>query len=307
MSEEPLASSTCDGPTRVLVTGAAGRLGRSVLTAFAAVGVTTRALVLESDVWPDIAADEVVIGDARDAPSVSRAMTDVDVVVHLAATPSPFGGTAEEVYCGNTAATFTVLEQAGRAGVSRAVIASSHAVSGLPFAVRPRMPAYLPMDEQIPMQVEDPYALSKQADEMTASMMWWRHGLSVFALRFPFLGDPEDRLPRRAQELAADPSKGVAELWSYLDYRDAAQCCVAASASCRPGCHVITLAAPVTLAPYPTEQLLDVFLPRVARRTRFAARCAPFDLTRAREILDFTARFIWPIDERELAVGAQLT
>lgn len=287
-------------PSLVLVTGAAGRLGRNVLTACADAGIATRALVLARDGADGLATDQVVIGDARDQVAVERAVAGVDAVVHLAAIPSPSGGTAEEVFCGNTAATFAVLEGAARVGVRHAVIASSHAATGLPFAVSVRVPPYLPIDEGIPLQVEDPYALSKQVDELTAAMMWWRHGLSVTALRFPFLGDPDDRLPRRAAELAAYPARGVAELWGYLDYRDAAQCCVAALTRRRPGCHVVTLAAPTTLAPYPTEQLLDAFLPHVARRTRFPGRTAPFDLTRARDLLGFTPQFGWPIDERDL-------
>ncbi|HTC69076.1 MAG TPA: hypothetical protein VK662_05850, partial [Acidothermaceae bacterium] len=137
-------------------------------------------------------------------------------------------------------------------------------------------------------------------DELTAAMMWWRHGLSVVAVRFPFLGDTDDRLPRRAQQWAEDPAAGAAELWSYLDYRDAADVCVAALTPRRPGCHVVTVAAPTTLAPYPTEQLLDAFLPGVPRRTRFPGRMAPFDVTRARELFDFSPRFEWPLDERDL-------
>ena len=287
-------------PELVLVTGAAGRLGRRVLTAFVDAGIATRALILASESTLDLATDHVVMGDARDQVVVDSALVGVDAVVHLAAIPSPFGGTAEAVFCGNTAATFTVLEGAARVGVQQVVIASSHAATGLPFAASARAPLYLPIDEHIPLQVEDPYALSKQVDELTAAMMWWRHALSVTALRFPFLGDPDDRLPRRAAELAADPAKGAAELWGYLDYRDAAQCCVAALARRRPGCHVVTLAAPTTLAPYPTEQLLDAFLPNVARRTRFPGRTAPFDLTRARDLLGFEPQFGWPIDERDL-------
>jgi nucleoside-diphosphate-sugar epimerase len=284
----------------VLVTGAAGRLGRSVLAACADAGITTRALVLARDYVAELPSDEVVIGDARDPVAVSEAVAGATAVVHLAAIPSPTGGTAEEVFCGNTSATFNVLEAAAGAGVQHAVIASSHAATGLPFAPSVRTPAYLPLDEHIPLQVEDPYALSKQVDELTSAMMWWRHGLSVVALRFPFLGDPDDRLPRRAAQLAADPAKGAAELWGYLDYRDAADCCVAALAHRRPGCHVVTVAAPTTLAPYPTEQLLEAFLPHVPRRTLFPGRTAPFDTSKARELFDFSPRFEWAIDEREL-------
>ena len=285
---------------RVLVTGAGGRLGRYVLAVCAHAGITTKALARAQDATPSIDADEVVIGDASDVLLLSSAVADVDAVIHLAAIPSPSGGTAEQVFVGNTAATFTVLEQAARAGVRRAVIAGSHSATGMPFAPTKRVPAYLPIDEQLPLQVEDPYALSKHVDELTAAMMWWRHNLSVVAVRFPFLGDADDRLPRRAQQFAAHPAAGAADLWGYLDYRDAAEVCVAALTPRRPGCHVVTVAAPTTLAPYPTEQLLDAFLPHVPRRTRFPGRSAPFDVTRARELFGFEPRHIWPVGARDL-------
>lgn len=298
----PPVANRAGMPGLVLVTGAGGRLGRCVLAACAEQGVATRALVLARDMAAHVSADHAVVGDARDPDAVGRALVGVDAVVHLAAIPSPSGGTAEEVFCGNTAATFAVLEQAAAAQVSQVVIASSHAATGLPFSVRRRTPAYLPIDEYIPLQVEDPYALSKQVDELAASMMWWRHGLNVVALRFPFLGDVDDRLPRRAEQLTVDPAKGAAELWGYLDYRDAAETCLAALLVGRPGCHVVTVAAPTTLAPYPTEQLLDAFLPDVPRRTSFPGRTAPFDVSRARDLLGFAPRFLWPLDEREFLV-----
>ena len=285
---------------RVLVTGAGGRLGRHVLAACADAGIATKALALDHDATPAIEADEVFIGDARDVLLVRNAVADVGAVIHLAAIPSPAGGTAEEVFGGNTAATFTVLEQAASAGVRRAVIAGSHAATGMPFAPTKRVPAYLPIDEQLPLQVEDPYALSKHVDELTAAMMWWRHNLSVVAVRFPFLGDVGERLPRRAQQFAIDPASGTADLWGYLDYRDAAAVCLAALTPRRPGCHVVTVAAPTTLAPYPTEQLLDAFLPHVPRRVPFADRTAPFDVSRARELFGFDPRYIWPVDARDL-------
>ena len=63
---------------------------------------------------------------------------------------------------------------------------------------------------------------------------------------------------------------------------------------------MLTLAAPQTLTPYPTEALLDVYLPAVPRRTAFPGRTAPFDLTRARTLLRFDPTHLWPLSERKL-------
>jgi nucleoside-diphosphate-sugar epimerase len=276
---------------RALITGAAGRLGREVVVRFNTEGVDVTALVLSDDDVID--ADRVVVGDARDVRVVRDAMRDVDVVVHLAALPSPHAGTAEEVFCNNTAATFTVLEQAAVMGVRRAVIASSQAISGRPFGPQPRQPAYVPIDEDTPLHVADPYSLSKFTDEATAAMMWWRHGLSVCALRFPFLGDATTTLRRLGQRLCADPALGVDELWSYLDLRDAAQACLLAARQPADGTQVVLVAAPRTIVPYGTESLLDKYLPHVPRRRHFAENEVPIDLSRSKHLLGFEAEHIW--------------
>jgi len=276
---------------RALITGAAGQLGRQTVALFNAEGFVVTALVLEPHEHVD--ADRVVVGNAGNLAVVRNALRDVDVVVHLAALPSPNAGTAEEVFCGNTCATFTVLEQSALAGVRHAVIASSQAISGLPFAPQARQPAYVPVDEAIPLQIADPYALSKATDEATAQMMWWRHGLSVCALRFPYIGAADSRLRARAQQLRDDPSLGACELWAYLDLRDAARACLLAVQRAPDGFEVIAVAAPNTLVPYPTEGLLDKYLPEVPRRRHCADNEVPLDLRRAKTILGFEAEHVW--------------
>jgi len=276
---------------RALVTGAAGHLGRRVVELFNTEDFAVTALVLEPHEHVDC--DRLVVGNARNLNVVRDALLDVDVVVHLAALPSPNSGTAEEVFCGNTAATFTVLEQSALAGVRLAVIASSQAISGLPFGPLPRRPAYLPIDELAPLQIADPYALSKFTDEATAAMMWWRHGLSVCSLRFPYLGDADTTLRSRAQRLHDDPSLGVAELWAYLDLRDAARACLAAAQRDPNGTDVVVVAAPRTLVPYPTESLLDKYAPEVPRRRRFVENEVPIDLRRSKTVLGFEAQYLW--------------
>jgi nucleoside-diphosphate-sugar epimerase len=271
---------------RVLVTGAAGLLGRAVLRHLAAVPVAVTALELRDP--GDLIADRVVVGDAGDSQVVRQALSDVDAVVHLAALPSPEYGSAQEVFCANTRATFAVLEQAGAARIRRIVIASSYAVIGLPWTGPVPDLRYLPLDEAHPMQMDDAYGLSKQVDEATAAMMTRRHGMTVVALRFPHLGGRE-RLQREADRYAADPAVGAAGLWSYLDVRDAAQACWLALTQVDQGCHTVFVAADETLAPYPTEELLAAYHGRVPRRVSFAGRSVPIDLSAGRRLFGFVA------------------
>ena len=134
-SDVSSASSEVPAPRRVLVTGAAGLVGRVVTRAFADRGAAVTALVLEDPGdLAEVGADRVVVGDARDVELVRKALAEVDAVVHLAALPTPRHGTAQEVFGGNTGATFNVLEEAGNQGVRRAVVASSFSILGLPWA-----------------------------------------------------------------------------------------------------------------------------------------------------------------------------
>jgi nucleoside-diphosphate-sugar epimerase len=285
-------------PRHVLVTGAGGLLGRAVVDHLHGRGVGVTAMLHHEG---EIEAERVVVGSMTDAAFVRDAVEGADAVVHCAALRAPMMGTAEAVFCGNVTGTFTVLEQAGQAGVRRAVVSSSYSVLGLTFAPTIRHPAYLPIDEDVPLQVEDPYAHSKQVDELTSDVMWKRHGMTVVALRLPFLGGIEDSIPARAAMVETDPGAGRAarEFWTYLETRDAARACVLALTEPPPGCHVVTVAAPTTLAPYPTEQLLDAYHPDVPRRHAFPGRMAPFDLRRARALLHFDAQILWDAGERD--------
>jgi nucleoside-diphosphate-sugar epimerase len=236
----------------------------------------------------------VVVGNAADPAAVEDAMRDVTDVIHLAAIPTPSHDPGETVFGQNTLATFTVLDRAGRAGVSRAAIASSYAICGLPFARKPLRMPYLPIDTALPLQITDPYALSKQVDEATAAMIHRQYGMSVVALRLPFDGTAEGRLSEAAARFARTPQWGAADVWSYLDDRDAARALVAGLRPATAGHHVVYVAAPTTLAPQPTEWLLDTFHPGVPRPA-FPGRSVPIDLAPALDLLDFQATFVFPV------------
>lgn len=271
---------------RVLVTGAAGLIGTAVLDLLAERGTPATALVLDGT--EEVAADRVITGSADDPDVVDEALREATAVVHLAAIPTPLDDPDEVVFGHNTRATFTVLNRAARAGIGHAAIASSYAICGLPFRRKPLSLPYLPIDADLPLQITDPYALSKQVDERTAEMIHRQYGMTVVALRLPFVGDAEKRLAGMARTFVTDPAHGAPDVWSYLDVRDAARALLAALQPASPGSHVLYVAAPETLAPQPTEWLLDTFHPGVPR-PRFAGRTVPIDLEPARDLIGFTA------------------
>ena len=162
---------------RVLVTGAAGSIGRVVCAGLHDLGHDVRGL-------DRVEAPTVeVVGDCLDPEAVARAVDGVEAVVHLAGTPHEDQLALElESHVLTTA---TLLDAMVVAGVRRMVYASSnHAVgmhrSGatLGAGVRPRPDTF--------------YGVAKVAAEATVSLYTDRHDLSGVALRIgSFLPRPE--------------------------------------------------------------------------------------------------------------------
>jgi nucleoside-diphosphate-sugar epimerase len=275
-------------PRQVLVTGAAGIIGRAVVQHLRAQGIGTTALV-QSDSPEPPEADRLVIGDTTRTAPVARALTGCDAVVHLAALAHPSLGTPYEVYRNNVNSTFNVLAQAAERGIGRAVIASSIQAPGIGLNPRAPLPAYFPLDEQLPSDVADPYSLSKQADELTARMAARAWGMRVVALRFPLVKTVAE-LRTIQKEVEADPADMMRTGWAYLTDRDAARAVLAALEAAPEGARVIGLSAADTLLDRPTAELLDEFAPGVPRRRPFRGRAALVDTTAAEQRLGFIPR-----------------
>lgn len=257
------------------------------------------ALSLPTEDAQEVAADRVLQGDTREDTDVVAALEGVELVVHLAAIPSPDLADWTTVFATNVVSTFTVLERAADRGVRRAVIASSINAYGGPYNSHPVLPAYFPLDERLPADLDDPYSLSKFTDEHTAGMVARHHGMPVTALRFPMTARQEDLL-EHARRTSADPASRVREAWSYLDVRDAARAVELSLLSTEPGANAVFVAADTTCVPFPTEDLLDRHGGGVPRLRRFVGREVPIDLTRARTLLGFQAVHPLPLEPAPL-------
>jgi nucleoside-diphosphate-sugar epimerase len=111
-----------DESLRVLITGAAGRIGRSVAPRLPS-GWDLRLTDLE-------ASDGVAHLDTTDLEACRAAFREVDAVVHLAGDPRPTA-TFEELLGPNIVGAYTVAQAAVDCHVPRLVLASSiHAMSG---------------------------------------------------------------------------------------------------------------------------------------------------------------------------------
>jgi uronate dehydrogenase len=182
---------------RLLLTGAAGRIG-SVLRA----GLAGRGRVLRlMDVRPMEAGtgEEVVQGDVTSPEDCRRAVAGCQAVVHLAgiADEAEFEAILDE----NMRGTHNVFEAACQEGCQRIVFASSNHAIG-----------FYPVDQEIgtdvPVRPDSYYGVSKVFGETLGRLYHDRHGLEVVCLRIGAF-QPEPRKPRH--------------LWIWLSHRDCVQ------------------------------------------------------------------------------------
>jgi hypothetical protein len=160
---------------RVLVTGAAGRIG-SYFAEHSHEKYTLRLMVQRPEEGQKLSSyGEVVAGDLTDIATMKQFCRDIDTVVHLAADPSP-SATWASVLPNNIVGSYNTFVAAKAAGCRRLIFASSvHAVSGHP------------VDRQVqtsdPVNPGDIYGVSKCFGEALGRYMAEQEGLSVIVLR----------------------------------------------------------------------------------------------------------------------------
>ena len=130
---------------------------------------------------------EVLEGDVRDTQRVEAAVRGVEVIFHEAAFVSVPQSMEEPQNCFdvNIMGTSLLFDAARKAGVRRAVVASSAAVYGESEA--------LPLVEETPLQPLSPYAVSKRVKEMYAELFTGSFGFDVVALRYFNVYGPRQR------------------------------------------------------------------------------------------------------------------
>ena len=181
----------------VVVTGAAGRIGTYLRRVDGGLPARGWELVLVDTADPGEAHAAIDIGDDGALDALTEAMTGAVAVVHLAGIPHE--DTWDALRRTNIDGTYRVLEAARRAGVRRAVLASScHAVGFYPTGT------VAPTDR--PVRPDTFYGVSKAAVEALGSLYADRHGLEVVSLR---IGSCVDR-PLSAFDLGIWLSPGDA-------------------------------------------------------------------------------------------------
>jgi uronate dehydrogenase len=192
--------------TRLLITGAAGKIGRALRAQFKGHYDELRlADVAAQD--PPGPGELVLPTDVRDIGALESAMQSVDCVVHLAGIPGE--DSWDKVRDVNIDGCYNVFEAARRQGVRRVIFASSNHAVG--FHRRERV-----LDDQVVPRPDTRYGVSKVFGEALGRLYADKYGLSVACLRIGTF-----RIPDRPAESR--------QLLSWVSHRDLAQlvrCCI---------------------------------------------------------------------------------
>jgi nucleoside-diphosphate-sugar epimerase len=276
---------------RIALTGGSGKLGRTVLGRLRAEGHEVLNLDRDGARGPGfLRIDLTDYGQVLDVFSgVDDQANGFDAVVHLGAIPAP--GIAPDVatFHNNMLSTYNVFQAARRAGIRRIVYASSETVLGLPFDTDP---PYLPVDEEYPARPESTYSLVKHLEEqMAIELVRWDPLLSITALRFSNVMDPEDYAGFEAFQDDATLRKW--NLWGYIDGRDGAQAVLKALQSAPPGFERFIIAAADTVMRRPSAELAAEVFPTVQATRAVPGTDTLLSIDKARRLLGFSPEHSW--------------
>ena len=170
---------------RLLLTGAAGHLGREMRPRLKAYCDVLRVSHRSDAIDPAGDGEEVAVADLADKAAVVAMLDGVEAVVHLGgvSTEQPW----EDILGGNIVGMVNLYEAARHHGVRRIVFASSNHVTG-----------FYRQDEVVsprdPVRPDGFYGLSKCFGENLAQLYWDRFGIETVSLRIgSSFAAPKDR------------------------------------------------------------------------------------------------------------------
>jgi nucleoside-diphosphate-sugar epimerase len=234
------------------------------------------------------------LGDLLQRERLPSLLGDCEVIVHLAARPSPSCGTPEQVYGENVQITTNVLELAERSA-RRVILASSECVVGYVHGPADTIES-LPVNESHRVSPTDPYGLSKLESERQAATVCARSNLVVVALRPSWILPLDTTSRREWRSTQREPLEWhPRNFGGYVDARDAARAFRLAIEAPLNGFEACFIAAPETRHAVSTKDLLrphfNGSLPRGAEM--LSTHQSILDTSKAERLLGWKAMHSW--------------
>ncbi|VXC49790.1 hypothetical protein ARTHRO9AX_80088 [Arthrobacter sp. 9AX] len=148
------------------------------------------------------------------------------------------------------------------------------------------------MDEEYPARPESTYSLVKHLEEqMAVELTRWDPELSISALRFSNVMDPEDYAKFPAFDV--DPMLRKWNLWGYIDGRDGAQAVARAMENGRPGFEAYIIANADTVMSRSSASLAAEVFPDVKVTKELGEHETMLSIDKARRVLGFDPEHSW--------------
>lgn len=271
---------------KVAVTGGSGKAGRAVVRDLVEHGYD----VLNIDIrHPGHERVRYLNVDLTDFGQTVEVLSQVDMVVHLAAIPAPGILTEARTFEANTLSTYNVFSAAALLKLRRVVWASSEMVLGLPFE-NPQ-PHYAPVDEEHPLYPQYSYALSKVVGETMAEHISRLSGIPIIGLRFSNIMEPQDY--ENFANWQHDPDLRKWNLWSYVDARDVAQSCRLGLTADLTGAHAFIIASADTVMERTNRELMAEVFPNVPLKPGTGDHDTLLGVAKARRLLGYQPGRWW--------------
>lgn len=290
--------------SRIVITGGAGRLGRSLVAGLTARGheiVSFDLAVSDASELEGVAQIAIDLTDAT-ATADALAASHADALIHLAAIAVPFSAPEDVILRVNSGLAVSVMGGAVRAGIRRIVAASSPTVLG--YGADGWVPDRFPLDERTPPKPSNAYALSKLVIEQSISMLHRQTGDDVryAAFRPCYVIAPEEwegaptQQGHTVQERLDDPALSAPALFNYVDARDVAGFAdtLLAALPHTPNAETYFVGADDALARRPLADLVPQFFPGTEDVAAVLTGTSPaFSNARAAELLGWHPTYGW--------------